>query len=70
MKVPDLKTIDLAALNQQQTAWLLSRSPRWLRDQGHRFKRDARGKYDAREAVATLLKITTPPITDFYPTEF
>lgn len=48
--------IDLKSLSQQQTAWLLGRSPKWLRDNAQLFRRDAKGCYDAAQAVQALLQ--------------
>ncbi len=63
-----LTTIDLERLTQAQTAWLIGRSPRWLRDNAHQFKRNLDGRYDGREvfgAMAELLGRVVIPWDEF-----
>lgn len=63
-KKTNTKTLDLATLNQQSVAWLINRSPAWLRRNSHRFHRAADGSYNAREVVSVLLEMQREQLAD------
>jgi hypothetical protein len=59
----NLTVIDLERLTQSQLAWLLNRSPQWLRANANLFHRDAQGRYSGRQAVAALMATRTGYVT-------
>lgn len=57
-----LAAVDLARLTQSQVAWLIDKPTSWLRENAHKFSRNADGTYDGREvfrAMAELLGTVT-----------
>lgn len=57
----DANTIDLTRLSQRQVAWLLGKSPAWLRANAHCFPRNRDGTYCGRSVIATLREIEPAP---------
>ena len=57
---PDRKLVDLDRLTQADVARLIGKPASYLRENAHRFERDADGRYSGRQVVAAMLASGAP----------
>ena len=55
VKKIETTVIDLASLRQDQVAWLIGKSPAWVRARAHIFERDGRGLYNGRQSIEAFI---------------